>query len=70
MTTIAQIKLYQSPSDFLKSMLKQASTTRVGEFTGFSYAQNYLDATNFQWIFYSHNFCKQFVVNLSVHYRY
>jgi len=28
---LSQIK----PSDFLKSMLKQASTTRVGEFTGF-----------------------------------
>ncbi|KAJ9552812.1 hypothetical protein OSB04_016857 [Centaurea solstitialis] len=26
-------KLYHLPSDFLKSMLKQASTTRVGEFT-------------------------------------
>ena len=48
MTRNAQTKLYQTPSDFLKSMLKQASTTRVGEFTGFSYAQNYLDATNFQ----------------------
>jgi len=45
MPTNAQIKLFHLPSDFLKSMLKQASTTRVGEFTGFSYAQNSLDAT-------------------------